>query len=187
MNKLDRACPPFWDQELIRFLLVGVSNTTVSYLVFLLGYHVLFVGDTLISQPLSYSIGIAWSYFWNRKWTFQSSAVVSKEFLRFLIVQIALLFLSTALIYYAVDWWNIDASICWIFVMLLITALNFMLTKRYVFKIDPRQLASTTSVFRYNQLVGTKMNNSTISNQFGLVVFCVGSLVAILSIALTVD
>ena len=187
MNKLDRACPPFWDQELIRFLLVGVSNTTVSYLVFLLGYHILFVGDTLISQPLSYSIGIAWSYFWNRKWTFQSSAVVKSEFLRFLIVQIALLFLSTALIYYAVDWWNIDASICWIFVMLLITALNFMLTKRYVFKIDPRQLASTTSVFRYNQLVGTKMNNSTISNQFGLVVFCVGSLVAILSIALTVD
>jgi len=130
---LGRTRVLFRGERLIRFLVVGVSNTVVSYLVFLLGYHIWFVGNALFAQPLSYSVGIAWSYAWNRKWTFQSSAGVGREFIRFIVVQIILLFLSTGLVHWTVDRRNINASIGWILVMTLITTLNYFLTKTFVF------------------------------------------------------
>ena len=136
MNELGRTCSLFSDKRLIRFLLVGVSNTVISYLVFLLGYHVLFVGDVLFSQPLSYGAGIAWSYFWNRNWTFRSSGGVGREFIRFAVVQVILLFLSTGLIHLVVDWGNMNANIGWILVMAVITALNFFLSKVFVFRLQ---------------------------------------------------
>lgn len=122
------------DNELMRFLLVGVTNTIISYLVFLLAYHIFFVGNTLYSQPLSYSVGIVWSYFWNRKWTFQSSDGANREFMRFVAVQLFLLLLSTGMVHLVVDFWSVNASIGWILVMTLITALNFLLTKMIVFR-----------------------------------------------------
>ena len=123
----------FRGERLIRFLIVGASNTVISYLVFLLGYYLLFVGNALFAQPLSYGTGIVWSFVWNRKWTFQSSAGVGREFIRFTVVQIILLFLSTGLVHLVVDRRNINASIGWILVMTLITGLNFILTKKFVF------------------------------------------------------
>lgn len=134
MNELGRTCLLFCDKRLIRFLLVGATNTVVSYLVFLVAYHILFVGDVLFSQPLSYGAGIAWSYFWNRKWTFQSSAGLGGEFVRFVVVQVVLLLLSTGLIHLVVDYCNMNANIGWILVMAFITALNFVLTKVFVFR-----------------------------------------------------
>ena len=174
MNELDLPRLLFLNKPVIRFLLVGISNTIVSYLVFLFGYHILFVGDTLLSQPLSYSIGIAWSYYWNRKWTFQSSAVAGREFFRFLIVQIALLLLSTGLIYYVVKWWHINASISWIFVMIFITALNYLLTKRFVFKIVPRQMDLGKNIFCHNDLIRTKLMAVTIFHRIRLISRSIG-------------
>jgi putative flippase GtrA len=133
VNKLSRTCLLFWDRRLIRFLLVGVTNAVVSYLTFLLAYHILFVGDVLFSQPLSYGAGIAWSYFWNRKWTFQSSAGFGREFVRFVVLQVVLLLLSTGLIRLVVVYCNMNVNIDWILVMTFVTALNFVLTKMYVF------------------------------------------------------
>ena len=123
----------FCGDRLIRFLVVGASNTVVSYLVFLLGYHYWFAGNALFAQPLSYGVGIVWSYAWNRNWTFQSSAGVGGEFIRFIVVQTILLFLSTGLVHLVVDRCKINASIGWMLVMVLITALNFFLTKEFVF------------------------------------------------------
>jgi putative flippase GtrA len=129
----------FRGEHLIRFLMVGASNTVVSYLVFLFGYHLWFVGNALFAQPLSYGAGIVWSYFWNRNWTFQSSAGVGREFIRFIVVQIILLFLSTGLVHLVVDRLNINASVGWILVMAFITALNFFLTKTFVFRHNNEQ------------------------------------------------
>ncbi|MFO1430625.1 MAG: GtrA family protein [Candidatus Competibacteraceae bacterium] len=133
MNELSLTRIPFCDKRLIYFLMVGATNTVVSYLVFLLGCHFWFAGSALFAQPLSYGAGIVWSYIWNRKWTFQSSAGVGREFTRFIIVQIILLFLSTGLIYWIVDRGNMNASIGWVLVIGPITALNFFLTKTLVF------------------------------------------------------
>jgi putative flippase GtrA len=133
MGELSLTTILFSDKRLIYFLMVGVTNTVISYLVFLLGYHLWFHQSALFALPFSYGAGIVWSYIWNRTWTFQSSADVGKEFTRFIIVQIILLFLSTSLIYWVVDRGNIDASIGWVLVMALITMLNFFLTKTLVF------------------------------------------------------
>ncbi|HYQ92358.1 MAG TPA: GtrA family protein, partial [Candidatus Competibacteraceae bacterium] len=123
----------FSDKRLIHFLMVGATNTVVSYLVFLLRYHLWFHQSALLAQPFSYGAGIVWSYIWNRQWTFQSSAAVGQELIRFVIVQIILLFLSTNLIYWLVDCGNINASIGWVLVTAPITMLNFFLTKTWVF------------------------------------------------------
>ena len=133
MSELNLTRILFSDKRLIYFLLVGATNTVVSYLVFLLGYHLWFPQSALFAQPFSYGAGIVWSYIWNRQWTFQSSADVCKELTRFISVQIILLFLSTSLIYWVVDCSSINASIGWVLVMALITMLNFFLTKTLVF------------------------------------------------------
>jgi len=122
------------DNRFVRFLLVGISNAAVSFIVFRAVYDFLFIGNVLFAQPLSYGSGIVWSYFWNRKWTFRSSGQVHREFIWFVGVQLFLLLLSTWLVHLAVDIGGMNASIGWLLVMAFITVLNFLLTKMIVFK-----------------------------------------------------
>lgn len=126
---------PKQSNQLVRFLLVGVTNTVISYLVFILAYYLLFSRNTLLAQPFSYSAGIAWSYYWNRKWTFQSNNTIHHEFLKFISVQILLLLLSTVALHLLIDYWGLNANVSWLFIMSLITVLNFILSKAIVFSI----------------------------------------------------
>lgn len=83
--------------ELIKFSIVGASNTAVDLIVF---FSLWFVGvPSLSAQVLSYSAGMINSFFWNRSWTFQAKGrVEAGEVLRFLIVNIAGLSISAALL-----------------------------------------------------------------------------------------
>ncbi|OXS77413.1 GtrA family protein [Domibacillus enclensis] len=83
--------------ELIKFSIVGASNTAVDLIVF---FSLWFVGTpSLSAQVLSYSAGMINSFFWNRSWTFQAKGrVEAGEVLRFLSVNIAGLSISTALL-----------------------------------------------------------------------------------------
>ena len=125
---------PLFDRRLIKFLVVGVSNAIVSYLAFLFSYHVIIPGNILFSQPISYGVGIVWSYIWNRTWTFESTNKVKHEFHRFTVIQITLLVASTGFLYVVVDIGNINASVGWILVMSLITIANYYLTKNVAFR-----------------------------------------------------
>ena len=122
------------NKSFYRFIVVGISNTIISYLTFIIAYHFIVKSNTIISQILSYSAGIVWSFIWNRRWTFKSKKSMSKEFLLFVLTQVVMLVLSTALLYLIVDRYHYPASISWVCVMAIITILNFVMLKIVVFK-----------------------------------------------------
>ncbi len=62
--------------SVVRFGVVGVSNTLLGYSVFRGAHRVL---PAAASQALSYLVGMLWSYYWNRRWTFKSQDNVASE------------------------------------------------------------------------------------------------------------
>ena len=122
--------------QIIRFLIVGLSNFAISFAVYLL---LLKASSGLalsgaLSQLGSYLAGIVWSYTWNRVWTFESSAAVGSESARFFILQIALMVSSAGAIGIAVDALKLHATASWLVVMVFITLVNFVAMKRWVFR-----------------------------------------------------
>ena len=63
--------------QFIKFGLVGVSNTVISYLVEMLGYYVLFKNagwlepaKVFVVTALAFVISVTNSYYWNEKYVF---------------------------------------------------------------------------------------------------------------------
>jgi putative flippase GtrA len=68
MNVLGRQAPA---RQFVRFLVVGLGNTAVSFVV----YRVLLIVGTpyLIAAPLAFAAGAVNGYVFNRRWTFAAA------------------------------------------------------------------------------------------------------------------
>lgn len=119
--------------QFLRFLIVGVINTTISFIVFAALFNIGLIA--FFSQAFSYLSGVAISYFLNSKFTFNDRA--SKTgFMQFFLVQMVMLFLSSTFVFLGVDLLGFQYVIVWIFVMAIITVLNFFSSKYFVFEKD---------------------------------------------------
>ncbi|ANF98297.1 GtrA family protein [Paenibacillus bovis] len=116
--------------QAVRFAAVGVSNTAIDFIVFMLLHHLIGVAP---AQVISYAAGTANSYFWNRRWTFeQGKGWNIGELLRFLLVNgivaaittIAISFMSAV----------IPVWIAKVAVTLLGLIINFGFSKLWVFR-----------------------------------------------------
>jgi putative flippase GtrA len=119
----------------LRFLLVGLSNALISFIVYLVMLALLpkAVGMTSLAQAISYGAGLFWSYAWNRIWVFGSRDRVIEEGSRFLVVQVNLMLISIAAVGVAADGLGTDPVQAWITVMAVITILNFFLLRWWAF------------------------------------------------------
>ena len=120
---------------LAKFLVVGLSNTLISYLAFLVLYFLIFNENVFVSQCISYAVGIFWSFYWNKKWTFSKKRHSMKTFIPFFSVQLFLLFFSALLLDFASAIINWNISIVWVGTMCIVTLMNFVLSKKIVFKV----------------------------------------------------
>ncbi|WP_169309219.1 GtrA family protein [Desulforhopalus sp. IMCC35007] len=120
-------------RQLFRFVLVGISNTIISFLTFYVAYHFVLVAETFLSQCISYATGIVWSFCLNRSYTFADSRPAKNTFISFLLVQLSLMLFSSFLLEKTalLLTWNIN--LLWCIVMAIITAINFILTRLLVF------------------------------------------------------
>lgn len=116
---------------LLRFIVVGLSNTLISYLVFILLHRLLEIA--FFAQALSYAVGVFWSYAWSSRWTFEQAVYSPSQFVRFVVAQLVLLAASTILLGLAVDVLMLHASASWIGIMAVITLVNYVVTKSWVF------------------------------------------------------
>ncbi len=119
-----------------RFLLVGVSNTALSYGVFLLCLWALPASsfEATVSQFISYGAGILWSFVWNRRWTFRSRAPAAGQAVRFTVLQVAMAVISSALVGLAVDHLGLPATPSWVVVVAFTTLANFIGSRYWVFR-----------------------------------------------------
>lgn len=120
--------------QAVRFLIVGVSNTAISYTMFFFCFSFLTGGSLIISQLLSYSSGVMWSYYWNNRWTFHCIVNNKYMMMKFISLQIFLLLLSTTLMHISSMFIQYSLSLIWLMVMVFITLLNFLFSKYLVFK-----------------------------------------------------
>jgi putative flippase GtrA len=121
------------DVSLVRFGVVGVSNTVISFVAFWSAHRVL---GAAASQGIAYTLGTLWSYYWNRRWTFQSQGKVASEASRFFSLQIGFMLLSSLLLGLLVDHARLPSGPCWLGVSALITALNFVASRYWAFKTE---------------------------------------------------
>ncbi len=132
INKLQHYFPA----SFLRFIGVGLTNMLISLTMFQIALRSLpsFSWQGGAAQTISYSAGIVWSFFWNRKWTFQSSNNLTTEAASFIISQLGMLLISTLLITLTVDIFKWQPTLSWVLVMGIITILNFLVIKKWVFK-----------------------------------------------------
>ena len=74
--------------QFVKFSLVGVLNTGIHYVVFLLLYKC-FEIYFLLASAIGYCMGLINSFFMNRVWTFRSKTMRKKtQFMKFVIVNL---------------------------------------------------------------------------------------------------
>jgi putative flippase GtrA len=115
----------FINLEFIRFVLIGLVNTGLTYVLYLL---LLFVVPYTIAYSISYIAGIFLSYFLNSKFVFKTKLQLSKA-LQFPLVYIVQYLLGLVLIYVLVDLFNFNKTIVPILIVIISMPITFVLSK----------------------------------------------------------
>lgn len=131
--------------QFIKFGIVGVSNTLISYVLYSGGLIVfrkacLFgQADYLIAQIVAFVVSVAWSFYWNNKFVFKMEAGKKKSIWKALLktyisYSFTGLFLSSILLILWVQIFRISEFIAPIINLLITVPLNFIINKFWAFK-----------------------------------------------------
>jgi len=116
--------------KIVKFGLVGIWNTALSYLVFcILIYLDIFY---LIASVLSFLVGTLFSYLMNSKYTF-STNVNPRSFAKFLVVLLASIAISLLLLYVFKHVFGMNVLVAQVLVVLVRFPIVYLLLKRTVF------------------------------------------------------
>lgn len=88
------------DSSLLKFAMVGVTNTVIGLSVIYIAWFVFGFGD-LLSNVLGYAVGFLWGYRLNRRWTFRARGAVGQSFWRYALV-CAVAYAANLLVLFAV-------------------------------------------------------------------------------------
>ena len=122
---------------------MGLTNFVVSFTVFYLTYR--FMPDaarTLVpvaaaANLLAYLAGMVNSFLLNRSWTFRASGNAAAQALRFAVVNVASLALSTLVMYEFVDVLQYPEIAVWVPTTLVVMTLNYLGCKHWAFASSP--------------------------------------------------
>lgn len=131
--------------QFVRFGIVGISNTFISYfiyaicLLFLKNYNFFENIDYLIAQGLSFFMGVCWSFYWNNRVVFKNekrgiSDTIRKLTKTFVSYSFTGLFLNSILLILWVKFFYISQFIAPIINLLVSVPINFLLNKYWAFK-----------------------------------------------------
>ena len=122
-----------------RFALVGLTNFVVSFTVFWLSFNHMpaavqrHVPAAAAANLLAYLAGMVNSFILNRTWTFRASGDTTAQALRFTIVNLASLALSTAVMFRFVDVLRYPELAVWVPTTLVVMTLNYLGCKHWAF------------------------------------------------------
>ncbi|MCR4587354.1 MAG: GtrA family protein [Lachnospiraceae bacterium] len=131
--------------QFVKFCLVGVSNTIVSYL---LNIAVLFLlknaglsFDYVIANIVAFVLSVLWSFFWNNRFVFTKEEgekrSVWKTLLKtYVAYSVTGIVLNNALSYIWIDVFGISKFIAPIINLVVAVPINFLLNKLWAYKTD---------------------------------------------------
>ena len=126
------------NNELVKFLIVGVLNTIIGASIMFVAYN--FLGlNYWISTSLNYIVAGTFSFFANKKFTFKSEGKTFQKIILFIITLIFCCFVAFYLskkITFFIDISNkkLKENISMFVGMVIYTVLNFILQKKIVFR-----------------------------------------------------
>ncbi len=119
--------------QFIRFGIVGVSNTLITAIIIWVLLELLHFSDYL-ANIIGYVVGLANSFIWNRKWTFENNARISQTIFKFVIIFAVSYLFQLGNLYLLLNFTTIDAYICQLLSIITYTIVNFVLNRYYTFK-----------------------------------------------------
>jgi len=134
-------------RSLARFVAVGVSNTLINLAVFSVAMRLLphAPWSYAVAQLACYTPGVAWSYVWNRRWSFESTDGHRKLLWRFVASQVVFAVFSGVCIQQLVVRSGLSATVCWLIVSAVMTVLNYLVMRHVIF---PRSDSASTGSLR---------------------------------------
>ncbi|MEH2957025.1 GtrA family protein [Candidatus Merdisoma sp. JLR.KK006] len=128
-----------WFQSLIQFIkfgIVGLSNTLISYVVYLMGVR--FGMHYLLASVLGFVISVLNSFYWNNKYVFQQGDEERNLWLTLVKTFMAYastgLVLANILLYIWVDVLNISEYLGPVINLVITVPLNFVINKLWAFR-----------------------------------------------------
>jgi len=124
--------------EFLRFLIVGTSNTAVSWVLFftLIGW---FGVGMVAANVVAWSAGAAWSFYWNRRFTFgDSTRPDAPQLARFLTISLSAVALSTLIVHAMQRHGPLAAQVT---ATAVLVTWNFTLYRLLVFRSSPGRIA----------------------------------------------
>lgn len=131
--------------QFIKFGIVGLSNTIISYVIYVVGLiflhkvHFLQGYDYLFAQVIAFVLSTFWSFYWNNKMVFVLEQGKERSICRslvksFISYSITGLFLNSILLILWVSVLNISEFIAPIINLIFTVPLNFIVNKYWAFR-----------------------------------------------------
>ncbi len=132
-------------EEIIRYLIIGVLTTVVSLLVYYILIYTIFdpnkAIELQITNIISWVIAVTFAYFTNRKYVFMEKDNASiKEASSFYLSRVSTLLIDMLLMYVCVTLLHFNDKIIKLVVQVVVTILNYILSKFIVFKKDEKKI-----------------------------------------------
>lgn len=119
--------------NIIKFSIVGVSNTLLNFVIFILLNNIGI--NYILASVIAYSISIINSYFWNSRLVFKYDNKNKKSILiKFIILNLIGLSINAVLMATLVGVLAIKKIVAMFIVSLLVMCINYILNKIWVFK-----------------------------------------------------
>jgi putative flippase GtrA len=122
--------------QFIKFGLVGVSNTLITFLLFTLLVKVFGVWY-LAASGIGFAAGAVNGYLLNRRWTFRGHAGGAVTAVRWVIVQACGLLLNLGLVYLFVSEAALDKLVGQALATVLVVVIAFSVNRRWTFRMAP--------------------------------------------------
>lgn len=120
-------------RQFIKFILVGIINTLVTYFTFKALTMVFFIND-IIAIIISYIVGVTNSFIFNKIWTFKSKIMSIREIISFVIIFLISLFVKIVVYKTLKEKFFIQKDIAFFIGMAFYTTINFLLNKYITFR-----------------------------------------------------
>jgi len=118
----------------LRFLIVGAFASIINLLCFFILFYKLNVFDTM-SYSISYVVGVAIGYYFNKKWSFNYKNKSNKAlFFKYLLVYTLNLFLGMGSFELVLILLDIEEILVQTIVIIITANLNFLGLKKLVFR-----------------------------------------------------
>lgn len=121
-------------RQFVKFCLVGASNVTIDFSVFLLLTGLARL-HYLQANVGSFFVAVSWSFFANRRWTFRHAEGDARaQYLRFALTNLGGLLIQSSLLYLLHERAGLDVRLAKLFAIFVTTFWNFFLTKFWTFR-----------------------------------------------------